>query len=283
MSTYTSVRTRNLLLNLITYLLLSMGAVIMLTPFLWMVATSFKMPADQYTKTLIPNPATLNNFKELWSQLPFPDLLFNSFKLSTLITIGQLLTCTMSAFVFAVVNFRLRNILFALLMVTLMIPPQVTLIPNFIVFGWLHLVGTQVPLWLPAFWGGAFGTFLMRQYFLTIPRDLADAARVDGASLIQIFWHIYLQLAKPALAALAIFTFHGAWNDLLHPLVYLPTDMHKTTLTVGLAFFQQQLVQGGKFTVLLAGALISILPLTLVFFIAQRQFIEGIALTGVKR
>jgi ABC-type glycerol-3-phosphate transport system permease component len=283
MSTNTSVRTRNLLLNLITYLLLSMGAVIMLTPFLWMVATSFKMPADQYTKTLIPNPATLNNFKELWSQLPFPDLLFNSFKLSTLITIGQLLTCTMSAFVFAVVNFRLRNILFALLMVTLMIPPQVTLIPNFIVFGWLHLVGTQVPLWLPAFWGGAFGTFLMRQYFLTIPRDLADAARVDGASLIQIFWHIYLQLAKPALAALAIFTFHGAWNDLLHPLVYLPTDMHKTTLTVGLAFFQQQLVQGGKFTVLLAGALISILPLILVFFIAQRQFIEGIALTGVKR
>jgi len=283
MSTYTSVRTRNLLLNLITYLLLSMGAVIMLTPFLWMVATSFKMPADQYTKTLIPNPATLNNFKELWSQLPFPDLLFNSFKLSTLITIGQLLTCTMSAFVFAVVNFRLRNILFALLMVTLMIPPQVTLIPNFIIFAWLHLVGTQVPLWLPAFWGGAFGTFLMRQYFLTIPRDLADAARVDGASLIQIFWHIYLQLAKPALAALAIFTFHGAWNDLLHPLVYIPTDMHKTTLTVGLAFFQQQLVQGGKFTVLLAGALISILPLILVFFIAQRQFIEGIALTGVKR
>jgi ABC-type glycerol-3-phosphate transport system permease component len=268
---------------MVTYLLLSLGAVIMLTPFLWMVATSFKLPADQYTKTLIPNPATLNNFKELWSQLPFPDLLFNSFKLSILITIGQLLTCTMGAFVFAVVNFRFRNLLFALLMVTLMIPPQVTLIPNFIIFAWLHLVGTQVPLWLPAFWGGAFGTFLMRQYFLTIPRDLADAARVDGASLIQIFWHVYLQLAKPALAALAIFTFHGAWNDLLHPLVYIPTDMHKTTLTVGLAFFQQQLVQGGKFTVLLAGALISILPLILVFFIAQRQFIEGIALTGVKR
>lgn len=283
MSIYTSVRTRNLLLDLGTYLLLSLGAVIMLTPFLWMVATSFKLPADQYTKTLIPNPATLNNFKELWSQLPFPYLLFNSFKLSILITIGQLLTCTMGAFVFAVVNFRFRNILFALLMVTLMIPPQVTLIPNFIIFAWLHLVGTQVPLWLPAFWGGAFGTFLMRQYFLTIPRDLADAARVDGASLIQIFWYIYLQLAKPALAALAIFTFHGAWNDLLHPLVYIPTDMHKTTLTVGLAFFQQQLVQGGKFTVLLAGALISILPLILVFFIAQRQFIEGIALTGVKR
>jgi ABC-type glycerol-3-phosphate transport system permease component len=189
----------------------------------------------------------------------------------------------MAAFCFAVVRFRGRNVLFTLLLVTLMIPSQVTLIPNFIIFKWLGLVGTQAPLWLPAFWGGAFGTFLLRQYFLTIPRDLADAARVDGASLLEIFWYIYLPLARPALAALAIFTFQWAWNDLLHPLVYLPTDLDQTTLTVGLAFFQQQLVQGGRFTVLMSGALISILPLITVFFIAQKQFVEGIALTGVKR
>ncbi|MCR4408551.1 MAG: carbohydrate ABC transporter permease [Anaerolineae bacterium] len=189
----------------------------------------------------------------------------------------------MGAFAFAVVRFRGRNLLFTLLLITLMIPGQVALIPNFIVFKWLGLVGTQVPLWLPSFWGGAFGTFLLRQYFLTIPRELADAARVDGASLMQIFWRIYLPLSRPALAALSIFVFMWSWNDLLHPLVYLPTDMQKTTLTVGLAFFQQQLVMGGKFTVLMAGALISILPLVLVFFIAQKQFVEGIALTGVKR
>ena len=140
----------------------------------------------------------------------------------------------------------------------------------------------SVPLWLPAFWGGAFGTFLLRQYFLTIPRDLVDAARVDGASLIQIFWKIYLPLGKPALAALAIFTFQGAWNDLLHPLVYMPS-VPNTMLTVGLAFFQQQMTHGGKFTVLMSGALISILPLLLVFFFAQKQFIEGIAFSGVKR
>lgn len=277
------LRLHNALLDLGTYLLLSLGAVVMVLPFLWMVATSFKLPADQYTKTLIPNPATLDNFRELWQHLPFPRLLFNSLWLSALSTIGQLLTCSMGAFAFAVVKFRGRNLLFALLLITLMIPGQVTLIPNFILFKWLGLIGTQVPLWLPSFWGGAFGTFLLRQYFLTIPRELADAARVDGASLTQIFWRIYLPLSRPALAALSIFVFMWSWNDLLHPLVYLPTDMQKTTLTVGLAFFQQQLVMGGKFTVLMAGALISILPLILVFFIAQKQFVEGIALTGVRR
>ncbi len=277
------LRARNNLLDSGTYLLLSLVAVIMVTPFLWMVATSFKLPADQYTKTLIPDPATLDNFKELWQHLPFPRLLFNSFKLSILATIGQLLTCSMGAFAFAVVRFRGRNLLFTLLLITLMVPGQVALIPNFIVFKWLGLIGTQAPLWLPSFWGGAFGTFLLRQYFLTIPRDLAEAARVDGASLMQIFWRVYLPLSKPALAALSIFVFQWSWNDLLHPLVYLPTDMQRTTLTVGLAFFQQQLVMGGKFTVLMSGALISILPLILVFFIAQKQFVEGIALTGVKR
>jgi ABC-type glycerol-3-phosphate transport system permease component len=188
----------------------------------------------------------------------------------------------MAAFCFAVVKFKGRDLLFTLLLLTLLIPPQVTLIPNFIIFKYLHLIGTSVPLWLPAFWGGAFGTFLLRQYFLTIPRDLVDAARVDGASLIQIFWKIYFPLGKPALAALAIFTFQGAWNDLLHPLVYMPS-VPNTMLTVGLAFFQQQMSHGGKFTVLMAGALISILPLLIVFFFAQKLFIEGIALSGVKR
>lgn len=255
----------------------------MVLPFVWMVSTSFKLPADQYTKTFIPNPATLDNFNQLWNQLPFAQLMFNSFKLSILTVIGQLLTCAMAAFCFAIVSFKGRDILFTLLLITLMIPSQVTLIPNFIVFKWLGLVGTQAPLWLPAFWGGAFGTFLLRQFYLTIPRDLADAARVDGASLLQIFWKIYLPLSKPALAALAIFIFQGSWNDLLHPLVYLPTDLKQTTLTVGLAFFQQQLLQGGQFTVLMSGALISIIPLILVFFSAQKQFVEGIALTGIKR
>ncbi|MGD0750926.1 MAG: carbohydrate ABC transporter permease [Anaerolineales bacterium] len=155
-------------LDLVTYLLLIAGAVTMLGPFLWMVATSFKLPADQFTHTLIPNPATLENFRELFSfDLNFPKLFLNSTIISVLTVIGQLLTCAMAAFCFAVVKFRGRGALFTLLLITLMIPEQVSLIPNFIIFRWLHLVGTSVPLWLPAFWGGAFGTFLLRQYFLT--------------------------------------------------------------------------------------------------------------------
>ncbi len=271
------------LLDALTYALLILGAVVMVGPFLWMVSTAFKLPADQFTRTLIPPTWTLQNFRELLSvDINFPTLFLNSTYISILVVVGQLLTCAMAAFCFAVVHFKGRNLLFTLLLLTLMIPPQVTLIPNFIIFKYLGLVGTSVPLWLPAFWGGAFGTFLLRQYFLTIPRDLVDAARMDGASLFQIFWKIYMPLSKPALAALAIFTFQGAWNDLLHPLVYMPA-VPDTTLTVGLAFFQQQLTLGGKFTVLMAGALISILPLLLVFFVAQKQFIEGIALSGVKR
>jgi multiple sugar transport system permease protein len=275
--------TQKLFLDLASYALLIAGAAIMIGPFLWMVATAFKLPADQFTHTLIPNPATLDNFRNLFSfDLNFPRLFLISTVISLLSVVGQSITCAMAAFCFAVVKFRGRNVLFTLLLVTLMVPDQVTLIPNFIIFKWLHLVGTSVPLWLPAFWGGAFGTFLLRQYFLTLPRELVDAARVDGASLWDIFWRIYLPLGKPALAALAIFTFQGAWNDLLHPLVYMP-NVPNTTLTVGLAFFQTQLTLGGRFTVLMAGALISILPLIIVFFFAQKLFVEGIALSGMKR
>jgi ABC-type glycerol-3-phosphate transport system permease component len=271
---------------MITYTFLILGALTMLVPFLWMISVSFREPAAQYLRNIIPNPFTLRNYVDLFEDLPdqaFFYLTFNSFKLSILAAIGQVLTCAMAAFVFAIVKFKGRNFLFALLLATLMIPAQVSLIPNFIIFKYLHLIGTQWPLILPAFWGGAFGTFLLRQYFLTIPRDLVDAARMDGASLFDIFWRVHLPLSKPAVAALAIFVFKDAWNDLLHPLVYLPTDMQKTTLTVGLAFFQQQLQMGGKFTVLMAGAFLSILPLLIIFFIAQKQFIEGIALSGVKR
>jgi multiple sugar transport system permease protein len=275
-----------LLADIFTYVVLILGAIIMFVPFLWMISVSFREPAQQFSRNFIPNPITFENYIQLFKVLPdnaFTFLTFNSFKLSILMVIGQTITCAMAAFVFAIAKFKGRNFLFALLLGTMMIPSQVSLIPNFIIFKMLGLIGTQWPLILPAFWGGAFGTFLLRQYFLTIPRDLVDAARMDGASFFNIFWKIYLPLCKPAVAALAIFVFKDAWNDLLHPLVYLPTDMHQTTLTVGLAFFQQQTIMGGKFTVLMAGAFLSILPLLIVFFIAQKQFIEGIALTGIKR
>ena len=276
-------RARKLLADLSTYLILIFGAIIMAGPFVWMIATAFKTPADQFTRTLIPNPATFENFQTLWDKLPFTTLIFNSLKIAVLSTIGQLLTCSMAAFVFAVVRFRGREFLFVLLLATMLIPPQVTLVPNFILFRTLGILkyAPQMALWLPAFWGGAFGTFLLRQFFLTIPRDFSEAARVDGASLWQIFWRVYLPLAKPALAALAIFTFLWSWNDLLHPLIFLPADLDQTTLTVGLSLFQTQ--YAGKWTVMMAGALVSIAPVIVVFFFAQKQFIQGIAMSGVKK
>ena len=272
--------------DMLAYVILILGALTMLIPFLWMVSVSLREPAQQFSRNIIPDPITLKNYVDLFKDLPnqaFLYLTYNSFKLSFLAVVGQVLTCAMAAFVFAIVKFKGRDFLFALLLGTLMIPSQVSLIPDFIIFRYLGLIGTQWPLILPAFWGGAFGTFLLRQYFLTIPRDLVDAARMDGASLFDIFWRVYMPLSKPAVAALSIFVFKDAWNDLLHPLVYLPTDMSQTTLTVGLAFFQQQLQAGGKFTVLMAGAFLSIVPLLIIFFIAQKQFIEGIALSGIKR
>jgi multiple sugar transport system permease protein len=276
-----NIKTRKRFLDLFAYTILILGGLIMVGPFAWMIATSLKQPADQFSRTLIPQPATLDNFRQLWTLLPFNSLIWNSLKIALITTVGQLLTCSMGAFVFAVVRFRFRDVLFIALLGTLMIPYQATIIPNFLVFKWLGLYGTQAPLWIPAFWGGAFGTFLLRQYFLTIPLDLAEAARVDGASLMEIFWRIYLPLAKPALAALSIFAFLGSWNNLLTPLIYLPSNLEQTTLPVGLALFQAQ--YGGKWTIMMAGAVVSIAPIVLVFFFAQRYFIEGIALSGVKR
>jgi ABC-type glycerol-3-phosphate transport system permease component len=275
-----TLQTRQKIIDTAAFILLCLGVVMMIGPFVWMLSTAFKEPADQFSKSLIPNPLTPQNFFQLFEVLPVGGLLLNSLKIATLVTIGQLLTCSMAGFVFAVVRFRFREPLFIALLATLMIPPQMSYIPNFIIFKYIGILGTQMPLWLPAFWGGAFGTFLLRQFFLTIPIDLAEAARVDGASLLRIFWNIYLPLAKPALAALTIFTFLFSWNDLLGPLIYLPTDLEKTTITVGLALFQTQ--YGGKWTLMMAGSLISILPIIIIFFFAQRQFIEGIALSGVK-
>lgn len=275
------MHTRKRILDFVTYGVLIVGSLMMVGPFIWMISTAFKAPADQFNRALLPNPFTLENFRELWTVLPFSNLIFNSLKIALLNTVGQIITCAMGAFVFAVIRFRFREVLFLALLATLMVPFQVTIIPNFVVFKALGLYGTQAPLWLPGFLGGAFGTFLLRQYFLTIPIDLAEAARVDGASLLQIFWRIYLPLAKPALAALSIFVFLGSWNNLLTPLIYLPSDLQQTTLPVGLALFQAQ--YAGRWTVMMAGALVSIAPIILVFFFAQRYFIEGIALSGVKR
>ncbi|MCB0071494.1 MAG: carbohydrate ABC transporter permease [Caldilineaceae bacterium] len=277
-----SRRTRRRVGAWTSHALLLVGAVVMVIPFVWMVSTSFKAAGKTfvYPPQWIPDPFVWQNYPDMWTALPFNHFFVNSIKIASLATLGQLLTCSMGGFTFGVLRFRGRDVLFLALIATLMVPYQVTLIPTFILFSKLGWVGTHLPLWVPAFWGGAFGTFLMRQFFMTIPIDLAESARMDGANIGRIFRHIYVPLAKPALATLAIFTFMWSWNDLLNPLIYVH-ELDRLTLTVGLSFFQNQ--YGGKWTLMMAGAVVSILPILLVFFFAQKYFIEGIALTGIKR
>jgi ABC-type glycerol-3-phosphate transport system permease component len=275
---------RGLLLSL-----LILGGVLMMVPFIWMIATSLKTRAEVFLMppTLFPLVPQWHNYADMWNALPFATFFVNSIKIATLNTIGQLISCSMAAYAFAALRFRFREPLFALLLVTLIIPFQVVLVPNFVLYRLLphpasesgNWIGTQEPLWVAAFLGGAFGTFLLRQFFLAIPRELSDAARVDGANPWQIYRHIYLPLAKPALATLAIFTFMWSWNDLIDPVIYL-RDINTLTVTAGLSLFQGQYI--GRWPLLMAGALVSVLPMILMFIVAQRQFVRGIALTGIK-
>jgi len=264
----------------LAFALLLAGTVVMFGPFVWLVTTSLKPMSEQFQMTLLPHQPTLSNYTQLFKIMPFHKLIANSLQIALISTFGQLLTCSMAAFIFAIVRFPGRNLLFVLLLVTLMVPAQVTAIPQFIVFKWLGLYGTQAPLYIPSFLGGAFGTFLMRQYFQTIPLELAEAARIDGASLARIFFTIYLPLSKPALAAFAIIAFMFSWNELFSALIYLPSDIDKTTLTVGLALFQTQ--YSGHWTLMMAASVVSMAPIIIAFFLAQKHFISGLAMTGMK-
>ena len=285
-------RTARTIRRAVLYTGLIVGGLAMMIPFLWMVQTSLKTRSEVFSSPPFTFPTGLHweNYGNMWNALPgvtFGVFFQNSLFIATMATVGQLITCAMAAYAFAVLDFRGKSLLFALILATLIIPFQVVLVPNFVLYRYLpwpfsdsgNWIGTNLPLWVWAFFGGPFGTFLLRQFFLTIPSDLADAARVDGANHWQIFVQIYVPLAMPALATLAIFQFMWSWNDLLDPLIYL-RDLPSYTTTVGLAFFQGQYI--GNWPLMMAGALVSLLPMIILFLIAQRYFIRGIAISGLK-
>jgi ABC-type glycerol-3-phosphate transport system permease component len=275
------------------YAVLVAGGLVMMAPFFWMIVTSLKTRAEVFGAAPLdlPSGAHFENYGNMWNAFPqgvtFGTFFGNSQKLALLCTAGQLVTSSMAAYAFAVIPFRGKGPLFGTLLATLIIPFQVVLVPNFILYRSLphpfsasgNWIGTQEPLWVGAWLGGAFGTFLLRQFFLSIPRELADAARVDGANPWHIFTRIYLPLARPALATLAIFTFMWTWNDLLNPLIYL-SNLDQYTTTVGLAFFKGQFI--GKWPEMMAGAIVSLLPMVVLFVVAQKYFVRGIALSGLK-
>ena len=263
------------------YLLLILGGIVYTVPFLWMLSTSLTDPgrALDLPPRWIPRPIVVGNYGRAWTVLPFADFTRNSVIYALVSVAGDLLSCSLVAFGFARIAFRGRGFWFTVVLATLMLPSQVTLIPQFILFKQLGWLDTLLPLIVPTFFGQAFYIFLLRQFFLTIPTELDAAAKIDGANPLQIYAWVVMPLARPALATVGIFSFIYHWNDFFGPLIYLTTP-EKMTIAVGLEMFRGQ--WGTDFSLLMAASVAAVLPSIALFFVAQKTFIQGIALTGMK-
>lgn len=274
---------RNAVSRVLGYGLCVLVAAVCVFPFLWMLSTSFKEPSEAITlpPRWIPSPIIFDNYTSLFTDtlLPFPRFFFNSLKITSLVVIGRLFICSLGAYGFARLEFPGRDAAFALLLGSLMVPEVVQVIPLYTAYARIGWIDTHWPLIIPPIVANTFGTFLLRQFFLTIPKDLEEAAVIDGANHFNIYWRIMLPLAKPALATLAIFTFMGTWNDFFNPLIFLNTTP-MFTLTVGLAFFQGQAAT--DYTRLMAGVMLSVVPILVVYSMAQKYFTQGVVLSGIK-
>ena len=273
---------RRLLGHSLTYALLTLLALIMIVPFVWMFATSLKT-REYILETplrLIPDPASFDSYRELYDLIPLKKMLMNSIIVAVVGTSGQVVVSAMAAYAFARMQWPGRNALFTLYLATMMVPSQVTLIPLFILIRELGWPNTYQALIVPGLFS-AFGTFLLRQHFLTLPRELEEAAFLDGANHFTIFWRVLLPLSKPAMATLGVFSFMGLWNAYLWPL-FVARREDVMTLPVGLA-----VLQGGpraltQWNLVMAGAVITVLPILAVFLLAQRWFVQGVVTSGIK-
>jgi multiple sugar transport system permease protein len=266
--------------RLATHLILALGAVAMIGPFVWSILTSFKTlgEAFQVPPTILPEQLRWENYAQVFTQLPFLAFYENTIIVTAVKVVGVLITSSLAGYAFARIDFPGRNVLFALYLAVLMVPYQIFLLPQFLIMAKLGWVNTLLALIVPGLFD-AFGTFLLRQFFMGLPRELEDAAKIDGCNHFQIYRRIMLPLAKPGLIALAIFTFLWSWNDFLWPLVVINSP-EKMPLGAGLAFLQGQYLT--DFPLLMAGAMLSTLPVIAVFVVLQRQFVEGVASTGIK-
>jgi multiple sugar transport system permease protein len=264
------------LLHIIVYAL----AIITLIPFLWMVLTSVKDLSDIfiYPPQWLPSKIHLENYVNAFDAAPFGRYYFNSIFVALAVTIGQLITCSMAAFAFARLKFWGRNVLFFIFLGTMMIPYNVTMIPSFMVLYWLGWVDSYQALIVPGL-ASAFGVFLLRQFFMTIPKELEEAAYIDGASKFAVLRKIIIPLSKPALATLAVFTFMGVFNDFIWALIVINSEDMRT-VQLGLSVFRDRYLT--QWDLLMAGSVTAVLPILIVFFFAQKYFIKGIALSGLK-
>jgi multiple sugar transport system permease protein len=263
------------------YVVLLLGAVTMLTPLYWMFTSSLKTPQTVFNlpPELFPAHPLWSNYPDALTTLPFVTFLTNTLIIEVCVIGGTLLSCSLAAYSFARLRWRGRDAVFVVLLALLMLPSYTTLVPQFIMWYHVHAVDTLIPLIVPSFFGNSFFIFLLRQFFRGIPRELEDAARVDGAGIVRIFAQIILPLSKPALAVVTIFTFIGVWDDYLNPLIYLNSQSHYT-LALGLQLFLSQ--YGSRWDLLMASSTVVVLPMIIIFLLFQRYFIEGITLTGLK-
>lgn len=269
--------------NIIVYALLIVLGVIFAFPFFWMVTSALK-PQYQifvWPPQWIPDPIMWENFAEALGDplLPFHLFFRNTMIIEVAVLTGRLLSCTVVAYGFARLRAPGKNVLFAILLATLMLPAPVTMIPKFILFNKLGWVNSFLPLTVPHWFGEAYAIFLMRQFFMSIPRELEEAARIDGASTFQVIRYIIVPLSVPVLTVISILTFKDQWNDFMNPLIYL-NNAKLYTLSLGLAFFNGQ--YDVQMNLLMAASVAVMLPILILFFVAQRAFVEGITLTGLK-
>ena len=264
-----------------TYLLLLLGSFVYAIPFLWMVRTSF-MRLDKLFEDppqLWPDPWIWQNYVDMWDTGPFANWIVNSVILVILGMLGQTLVSILVAYGFARTQFPGRNQLFILILATMMLPGHVVIVPKFVMFKQLGLLDSIWPVAIPDFFGSAFYIFILRQFFMTLPLELDEAAEIDGANLFQVMMRVVIPLSKPAVATVAVFNFISKWNEFFEPFVFIQTP-EKLTLAVGIRWFRTQ--YGTEFQMLMAASIVSVAPIVVAFFFAQKQFVRGIALTGIK-
>ena len=267
------------MLRVALYLTMVVLAVVFLLPLVWMVSSSLKPEAKvlELPPSFIPTNPQWANYVEIFRLIPV--FLFNSIKLAVYNVVGILIVASMAGYAFARIRFVGRDVAFMILLATAMIPHIAYLIPQYLVFRQIGWIDTHFPLWVPRVFTPVFATFLMRQSFLTIPQELEDAAKIDGASTFTIYWRIMLPQTKPALAAIGVFTFLESWNDLFGPLIFINSERLQT-LPVALAQFQGEYFS--QISLLMCGATVAVVPVIAVFLLAQRYFIQGITMTGLK-
>ena len=266
--------------RVLLYIVLILIAVIMVVPFLWMLSTSLKTQYDavKIPPVWIPDPPQWENYVKLFTEQPMSQFMLNTIKIVFFVVLGQLFFSSLAAYSFARISFKGRNVVFFFYIATLMVPGQVTMIPTYLMFAKAGLTDNHLALILPAFFS-AFGVFLLRQFFMSLPRELEEAAEIDGCNPFMTYWRIMLPLVVPAMLTLGVFTLMNTWNDYMGPLIYLSSP-EKYTMTLGIAYFKG--VYTTQWNLVMAGSIVSVVPILIAYLFAQKYFIVGNAFSGVK-